>query len=89
MWGGRGQLPAARGAADKRGVSRPGLLLLLLLPLLARPVAADEIVLQSGGRLEGEIVEITDERVVLKIPHGQIILERRQVAEIRREDAID
>ncbi|MCZ6572707.1 MAG: tetratricopeptide repeat protein [Planctomycetota bacterium] len=70
-------------------MSRPGLLLLLLLPLLARPVAADEIVLQSGGRLEGEIVEITDERVVLKIPHGQIILERRQVAEIRREDAID
>ena len=65
------------------------LLLLLLLPLLAPRVAADEVVLHSGGRFEGEIVEITDERVVLKIPHGEITLERRLVAEIRREDMLD
>ncbi|MFQ5844437.1 MAG: hypothetical protein ACE5JG_05545, partial [Planctomycetota bacterium] len=47
---------------------------------------ADEVVLGSGGRISGEVVEVTGEKVVVRLPHGQAELPRRLVVEIVREE---
>lgn len=58
---------------------------LLLALVLAAPVAADEIVLKSGGRIACEVIEVTDEHVRIRLPHGTMTISCTKVAEIVRE----
>ena len=62
---------------------------MLLLLLLALPVAGDVVVLQRGGKLSCEIVEETEESITVRLPHGTMVIARSRIAAILREDTGD
>ena len=66
-----------------------GLCAAVLVCLLLAPGSADEIVLTNGRRLSCDIIEVGDERVVVRLPHGTVEFPRHLVSEIRREDRGD
>ena len=61
------------------------LALLALLALPALPASADEIVLRSGGRLSGQIVEEREDAVVIQLPGGRMEIARDRIERIERE----
>lgn len=62
---------------------RRTLLCALLLAAAARP---DEILLEGGGRISGEVVEETERELTILLPNGTMRLPRAKVREIVRED---
>jgi len=57
----------------------------LLLALAAGPGIADEIVLRSGGRLSGLVVEEREDTVVIEMPGGRMEIPRDRIERITRE----
>lgn len=49
----------------------------------------DVIVLKNGNEIQGEILQEEGERVVVRYPGGTLELQRRQIAEIRRQSRAD
>lgn len=62
---------------------RKALLCALLLSVPARP---DEVVLEGGGRISGEVVEETERELTILLPNGTMRIARAKVREIVRED---
>ncbi len=62
---------------------------LLCALLLAAAAASDEILLESGGRIAGEVVKVTDREVTVRLPNGTMKIPRAKVKEIVREDRRD
>ncbi|HEX5138235.1 MAG TPA: hypothetical protein VFY93_14760 [Planctomycetota bacterium] len=59
---------------------------LLCALLLVAAASADEIVLESGGRLSGEVIEETERELTILLPNGTMRIARSKVREIVRED---
>lgn len=62
---------------------------LLSALFLAAAASADEILLESGGRLAGEVVAEDDRQVTVRLPNGTMTIPRAKVREIVREDRRD
>lgn len=62
-------------------------LLAILLPALA--AEADELLLQGGAKLHGEVVSETDTEITLRMSRGTLTIPRSRVVEIRRESSAD
>jgi hypothetical protein len=61
--------------------------LLLLLPLTAVPVLADDVYLVNGRKFEGVIAETTDTQVRIRMQGGTLSLPREQVLRIDQGDS--
>ena len=75
--------------APVQGRARPARLLLASwLLLLAGPAAAraDIIKLRNGNEIQGELVQEDDERVVLRFPGGSLVVKRRDIIEVVRQE---
>ena len=57
---------------------------ILLLVLLAAPLAADTVVCRDGRRIQGKIAEETEAHVKLTVKHGSVTIPRYQIKEIIR-----
>ncbi|MHC4971014.1 MAG: hypothetical protein ACYTG3_01650 [Planctomycetota bacterium] len=55
------------------------------LLLLVLPVAGDVVVLESGGRLDCQVIEEAADTVTIRLPNGTMVLPRSRIAEIVRE----
>ncbi|MFI5402794.1 MAG: hypothetical protein ACHQ1G_07655 [Planctomycetota bacterium] len=62
---------------------------LLCALLFAAAGPADEILLEGGGRLAGEVVAEDDRQVTVRLPSGTMTIPRAKVKEIVREDRRD
>ncbi|MHC4451761.1 MAG: tetratricopeptide repeat protein [Planctomycetota bacterium] len=58
---------------------------LLMICLLALPLAADQIILKGGGRLSGEIVREQADSITLQLPAGSMSVPRARIEKIVRE----
>jgi tetratricopeptide (TPR) repeat protein len=68
------------------GRKLPVVLFALLVLLPAVRGRADEILLEGGGRLSGEVVEESSGEVTLLLPNGKMRVPRARIKEIVRED---
>jgi hypothetical protein len=59
---------------------------LLCAVLLAAPARPDEVVLDDGGRISGEVIEETERELTVLLPNGTMRIARAKVREIVRED---
>jgi len=59
--------------------------LLCALALLCLPVRADELLLEGGGRLSCEVIEVTGDSVRVRLPHGEMRVPRSRIVRIVRE----
>jgi hypothetical protein len=66
---------------------RTRLFFLLLLPLAAIPVLADDVYLINGRKFEGVIAETTDSQVRIKMQGGTLSLPRAQVLRVETGDS--
>lgn len=60
------------------------LLALLILPLAARPVRADEVHLTNGETFEGVVAEVQGDKVAIRMPNGVIRLPRSRVERVEK-----
>ena len=61
--------------------------LLLLLPLIAVPVLADDVYLVNGRKFEGVIAETTDTQVRIRMQGGTLSLPKEQVLRVDQGDS--
>ena len=57
---------------------------LLILPLAARPVRADEVHLTNGETFEGVVAEVQGDKVAIRMPNGVIRLPRSRVERVEK-----
>lgn len=60
------------------------LLALLILPLAARPLRADEVHLTNGETFEGVVAEVQGDKVAIRMPNGVIRLPRSRVERVEK-----
>ncbi|MFN0057106.1 MAG: peptidase MA family metallohydrolase [Planctomycetota bacterium] len=61
-------------------------IVLWIVLTLASSVSADVIVLKNGNEIRGRVKQEFGDTIEVELPYGSMMIERREVREIRRED---